>query len=88
MPPGLGRGTGLAGEVGKESRVGYGGPRSVRLQATQAEMEAPEGMHPWIRRSGDKNLGGPPWRTVSVAGVSMGGVYPEKEAGPQGPCWR
>lgn len=23
---------------------------------------------------------------VSVAGVSMGGVYPEKEAGPQGPA--
>lgn len=57
------------------------------LQATQAEMEAPEGMHPWIPEvRGQKFRGVLRGVTVSVAGVSMGGVYPEKEAGPQGPA--
>ena len=56
------------------------------LRATQAEMEAAEGMHTWHRGvGGGTKIGGGEFLhevMVSRAGLTMGGVYSEKEAGP------
>ena len=87
MPPGLGRGTGLPGKVGIESRVGYRGPcRSVLPASYPSGNGGRRGyMHTW-NQGGTKIWGVLCGVMVSVARVTMGRVYPEKEAGPLGPA--
>lgn len=88
MPPGLGRGTGLAGEVGIESRVGYRGPCRSVLPASYPSRNGGRRGYARLESEGDKNLGGSPWSDGICGRGHYGESVPREGGRTPGPCWR
>ena len=69
----------------KQSRIQKTSAGLCCLRATKQKWR-PQRVYARLESEGDKNLGVLRGVMVSVAGVTMGRVYPEKEAGPLGPA--